>query len=139
MLKKIVFLFIAFVICSLSVLFFTFFFAQRRSIYKEMITKQNLKMLQEAIQEYKRDWGIYPKSLTKVTPFEYRGKVYPPFSDYVLSIPPASLRFGIQNRQEKKVVRWFDNSGGWVYNPENGQIRINKWAFDTKGKIYYLW
>jgi hypothetical protein len=106
---------------------------------KEMMTRKNLSLLRAAIKEYKKQWGIYPLSLTKSSYIEYKGKKLPPFSHYVRRIPQALLRFGVKGNRSAKVVRWFDNRGGWVYNPKNGNIRINKWAFDTKGGIYYLW
>lgn len=127
------------VVAFFAALFLSYSIAEKRSVAKEEITKETLKSLRNAILTYKKEWGIYPRSLTRQTPIKFKGKLYPPFCKYIPSIPPVFLRFGIEERREGKIVKWFDNGGGFVYNPDIGELRINKWAFDTKGKIYYFY
>lgn len=99
----------------------------------EVTTQTNLKILRQAIAKYYSEHGVYPESL------DNSGE--PPFIPvYLTTIPPATLGMkvasNIRNSHKVTYGNTITNTGGWLYDPNTGKIKVNYDGLDAEGINY---
>lgn len=99
----------------------------------ETITKANLEMLRTAIAKYYSEQQMYPDSL------DNSGD--PPFlPTYLSKIPSAILGMKVPSniRHSNKITYGHEitNTGGWLYDPYRGKIKVNYDGLDSEGINY---
>jgi len=99
----------------------------------ETVTKANLEMLRTAIAKYYNEQQVYPESL------DNSGD--PPFiPTYLGKIPSAMLGMKVPYniRKSNKVIygNKITNTGGWLYDPYTGKVKVNYDGLDSEGINY---
>lgn len=94
---------------------------------RETTTKSNLYTLQRAIRNYYFSEGDYPQTLQDLVT-----------KNYIQEIP--TLYLGNHNPNAYYIIGSTPtDSGRWLYNPQNGEIRVDCTHKDSDGNIIYSW
>jgi hypothetical protein len=100
---------------------------------KENKTKAILVELRDGIKKYYEDNGVYPYNITTQ---DFLGtKKYFPYE----KLPKVELGKYHADKNTLKLGGEIDNTGGWYYNHETGEIKINSNFLDTKDLEYSKW
>jgi hypothetical protein len=118
---------------------------------REGATKENLDLMRSVINDYYKENGIYPITLD-IQVHTIETSALPPFvPNYLELIPKVHLRREISHIDSNEVLivstepgqkiqpEQITDEGGWIYNPSNGDIRINCSHKDLNGIPYYEW
>ena len=81
-------------------------------------TRENLTSINSALAIWHMDKGTWPVSLDALVPH------------YVDKIPAEEIT------GSSKVIKKLDGKGGWVYNPQTGEVLLNLKGKDPNGKAY---
>ena len=97
---------------------------------KENETKVELSILRNAIHSYyEQNGGNYPASLDDK---KFVGK-------YLDKVQPVKLGKYHHETNEVKINGGLDDFGGWYYDSETGEIKVNCTHKDTKGQVISKW
>jgi type IV pilus assembly protein PilA len=97
---------------------------------KENETKIELSNLRNALHSYyEQNGGNYP---IKFNDDKFVGK-------YIDQIPKVRLGKYHKDSSEIKINDGLDDFGGWYYDSESGEIKVNCKHKDTKGQIINKW
>lgn len=99
---------------------------------RENKTKNVLSVLRDNIEKYKENNGVYPLDL-KMN--DFLDKKYLDRQTF----PKVILGKFHKQSNKIKIGKFEDDTGGWIYDPETGEIRINCDHLDTKGVKYSKW
>lgn len=97
---------------------------------KENETKISLAVVRNAIGSYyEQNAGTYPINITDE---QFIGK-------YIDKIPTVNLGKYHKNSDDVKINGGVDDFGGWYYDSETGEVKVNCSHKDTKGQVISKW